>query len=304
LGLSEFWEELEPYLKEIQRTQQLTCIAIFVDDGSTDSTWSTINHIISSSDVRSMGIRFVTNFGHQAAIQAGCDRIVRCSDFDAESLILIMDSDGQHPAEALSSMVTKLRSGVCHVQMVREDSNQSIWKRLTSGAFYRCFRFLSRIDMPAGAADFRGFTGAVLANYLKFGETGRFNRGLFFLAQPPEFIPYVVQPRKFGRSKYNFAKMLKFALVGVTYFSNRPLLLAALGSCLFGFFSCTGYLIFELRRYLAGIIFQPGWFTIMAWISFWGMLLSFCILLLAIYLARVFDETKKRPIYLVREESE
>jgi dolichol-phosphate mannosyltransferase len=303
-GLSRFWQDLEYQLKKIQQQENLKTVSIFVDDGSTDSTWNIITELRATPETEVIGLRLVKNFGHQAAIQAGCERIVRHPNYDAKSLIVIMDSDGQHPPEAISGMITQLRSGARHIQMVRQERTYSWWKRTSSNAFYRCFRFLSDIEMPAGAADFRGFTGAVLANYLKFGETGRFNRGLFYLADPPEFTPYEVQPRKFGTSKYSVRAMMRFAFFGLTYFSNRPLLLVSLASAVFGFLVCVAYISYMVRSYLNGIAFQPGWFTIIAWVSFWGMLLSFCILLMSVYLARVFEETKKRPVYLIREETQ
>jgi dolichol-phosphate mannosyltransferase len=274
---------------------------IWIDDGSQDQTWAVIKSFEDSDRIHHQGIRFVRNFGHQAAIQAGCESTVSLPQFSSESRVLVMDSDGQHPVECIDKMLTALKE-YRHVQMIRFDTDgASAGKKASSSAFYSLFRTFTDIDLPNGAADFRGMQGSVLLNYLKFTESGRFNRGLFHLAEPPHFLEYTAKARAHGVSKYNLFKMLKLAFVGITSFSNKPLILASFTATTFGFMVCIGYFGFELFRLLNGRTFQPGWFTIMAWISMWGMILSFCMLLLSIYIGRIFDETKKRPIYLIRE---
>jgi glycosyltransferase involved in cell wall biosynthesis len=300
-AISSFWADLRNELKKIA-SAEMQIYTIWVDDGSSDLTWSKIRKLESLEHHFHCGIRFVKNFGHQSAIQAGCEFTYKHPSFDSNSNVIIMDSDGQHPVECISNMIQELKKSH-HVQMVRSDSESvSFFKKTTSKVFYQTFRFLTQINMPEGAADFRGLKGSALKNYLKFTESGRFNRGLFYLTEPPTFLPYQVKERKHGVSKYSLSKMLRLAFFGITNFSNRPLIFASFASTAFGFTVCIGYFAFEMYRLFQGRVFEPGWFTIMAWISMWGMILSFCMLLLSIYLGRVFDESKKRPIYLSREE--
>ena len=297
-ALPAFWSDLQHSLSKLTR-HKFHFHAIWIDDGSHDQTWKIIKNLPTIEGYQHHGIRLSRNFGHQAAIQAGCDYVSKLTGFNDDSRVIIMDSDGQHPIECIDSILFSLQTHR-HVQMIRKETESSgLLKNVSSNLFYQLFRFFTDVDMPNGAADFRGLHGSTLINYLKFGESGRFNRGLFHLSEPPFYIPYIAKERKYGVSKYNFSKMLKLAFVGITNFSNRPLILASFTATAFGFAVCIGYFLYELICLYRGRVFQPGWFTIMAWISMWGMILSFCMLILSIYLGRIFDEAKKRPIYLV-----
>jgi glycosyltransferase involved in cell wall biosynthesis len=297
-ALPAFWNDLKSELSKPQ-FQGFKFKTVWIDDGSSDQTWKVIETLTPASNLHHHGIRFSRNFGHQAAIQAGCDYVSKLPEFTKDSLVIIMDSDGQHPIECLE-MILKSLNTHRHVQMIRKETESAgMFKKFSSNLFYQLFRFFTDVDMPNGAADFRGLHGSTLLNYLKFTESGRFNRGLFHLTEPPYYIPYSAKERKHGVSKYNISKMLKLAFVGITNFSNRPLILASFSATAFGFIVCIGYFFYELICLYHGRVFQPGWFTIMAWISMWGMILSFCMFILSIYLGRVFDEAKKRPIYLV-----
>lgn len=298
-GLPHFFSELSRTLHTIPGME---FHPVWVDDGSQDSTWEKIRGFQGSERIHHHGVRFVRNFGHQAAIQAGCEFVASQAGFNSDSRVLILDSDGQHPILEIPRILRELEVSR-HVQMVRmETQGASRAKSSSSSIFYTVFRVFAGLDLPDGAADFRGFVGSVLLNYLRFTESGRFNRGLFHLTEPPLLLPYTALPRKFGTSKYTWIKMLRLAFVGITQFSNRPLLLVSFAATGFGFIVCIGYFVFELWRLFQGRVFQPGWFTIMAWISMWGMILSFCMLLLSVYVGRIFDETKKRPLFLVRED--
>ncbi len=183
-ALPHFFRELATVLESIPDHLFFT---VWVDDGSSDATWKVIGTLPESSRIRHHGVSFVRNYGHQSAIQAGCDFVAQHPAFTPEARILILDSDGQHPVTEIPRMLRELELSR-HVQMLRKDTaGIGRAKKSSSSLFYWAFRTFSGMDLPDGAADFRGLRGAALLNYLRFNESGRFNRGLFHLAEPPFF---------------------------------------------------------------------------------------------------------------------
>jgi len=304
-------QTLEPFVQlvsasllKIKKTSpELELTLILIDDGSADNTWSKIAELREGShDLPIIGLKFSRNFGHQAAICAGLDYIAQHLHLKDNDTIIVMDSDGQHPPFHIADLVKARLEGFHHVQMIRENDIGSLSKRLISPIFYRLFRYLSGIQMPRGAADFRAFSGVFLKQYLKFNESVRFNRGLFhWLGFKTHSIPYSASPRIAGVTSYTLLRMIKFAFEGITYFSSKPLILSIAATTLIGFLFCGIYGIFEVIRLLLGASFVQGWPTIVFVVTLWGSLLSLGQLLLAFYVARIFDETKQRPIYILEE---
>lgn len=274
---------------------------VFVDDGSADGTWKVLKEIKQAHPNCDI-IKLSRNFGHQAAICAGLDYVGNASDWKDTDTVIIMDSDGQHPPGLIPELLRARREGYHHVQMVRQDQNGSFFKRITSRTFYRVLNGLSRIQVPLGASDFRAFSGRFLKEYLRLTETVKFNRGLFYwLGFETKLIPYRPDLRIAGETSYTFGRMLRLAVNGITYFSSAPLVFINVFATAFGVLICGGYVLYELVRFMSGVSFSPGWFTIIFAISLWGTLLSGSLVVLSIYLARTFDEVKRRPTYIISQ---
>jgi len=279
---------------------------VLVDDGSTDDTLGAIRNLAVTSQTPTfqiVAVELSRNFGHQAAIHAGLtvafNRARKGADF------IVLDSDLEHPPEYIPTIVGLLRSGKDHVQMVRQEhaaSQTPRAKSLTSRLFYHVFRVLTGIPLLAGSADYRGMSHAVVKSFLDMPETDRFNRGLFWwVGFKRAAVPYVVGARIAGETKYSWSHMLYLAMTGITSFSSRPLFLTLGGTVAMAFAFCGAYLAFEAYRlYVLRLPFVAGWPSLLFVITFWGGVISFGQLLLAIYVARVFAETKGRPSFIVR----
>jgi len=278
-------------------------VLVLVDDGSSDATWRVVGDLAAKSP-RTVGLRLSRNFGHQAAVCAGLDWVMGEGAAADEDTIVVMDSDGQHPPEELPRLIEQRSAGPHHVQMIRRDELSGVGpvKRWTSRVFYRVFSWLSGIALRPGSSDFRAFSGYFLRQYLRLHEKVRFNRGLFaWMGFRVVYLDYQAAPRTAGRSSYSLLRMLRLALRGIVYFSSRPLVLTSALITLTGFTFCGAYLVIELVRILRGATYVPGWPTILFVVTLWGSLLSLTQLLTAVYVARIFDEAKGRPIYLIEE---
>lgn len=275
---------------------------VVVDDGSTDGTYERIQQCACDSTpfFSVAGIGLSRNFGQQAAIQSGLEwAYERSAEGD---LFAVMDSDLQHPPELLPSIVDELLAGADHVQMVRREPRNLSWpRRASSAGFYWILRRMSDVALPEGGSDFRGFSRRFLGAYLSLRERGRFNRGLFYwLGFPRKEIAYQARERAGGATKYGWMKMLALATTAMVQFSSKPLILLCSIIVASSFAICAGYLGFEFIRWLGGRQFVLGWPTVIFFISLWSGAIALSQLLLALYVGRIFDEVKGRPVYVVR----
>lgn len=291
---------------EAQANGYIDTRIILVDDGSFDATGKVIEKSVKrEAGLSVVGLKLSRNFGHQAAIQAGLEYIYSRYLINDHDTIVIMDSDGQHPPELIKKLLNARAENIHHVQMLRTNSGAGFFKGITSRSFYWLFRKFSGIPLYSGSSDFRALSGQVAREYLKLSESGRFNRGLFYwLGFSTKSIPYIAPERSHGESKYSVVRMISLALRGLTYFSSRPLVFTLAGITGLGFFACSIYVAIEFVRLLHGVTYVAGWPTVIFAIIFWGSLLSLGQLLTALYVARVFDEVKRRPLYLVEKSFE
>lgn len=268
---------------------------VIVDDGSTDSTWSTIEGL-SANDVRVRGLRLSRNFGHQAALMAGLAAA-------RGRAVVTMDADLQHPPAVLPQLVRKWREGFQIVHAVRRDPPDLSWgKRTLSRLYYRLFAFLSGVAIEPGSADFRLLDRQVVDELLKFEEEGLFLRGLVhWVGYATASVPFDCGQRHAGVSTYNLRRMLSLGWHGVSAFSLVPLrvgIVIGLLSSTIAFLG-TGYAI--LGWWLAPDAVVPGWASSVAISSFlFGVLFVF-LAVLAEYVGRIAVEVRRRPRFLVRE---
>jgi glycosyltransferase involved in cell wall biosynthesis len=265
---------------------------LYVDDGSRDGTWAALQQI-AKTDSRVALLRLSRNFGKEAALTAGLDRI----DGGAA---LILDADGQDPPELIPEFVAKWREGFDDVHGTRVARDGESWlKRSTAHVFYRLIGRLSKTPIPEDTGDFRLLSPRALAALRQLRERHRFMKGLFgWVGFAQVAIPYHREARVAGSSKFNFWKLWNFALEGITSFTTAPLRLATYLGVVTALFAFVYALWIVFKALLWGDA-VAGWPTMMAVILFLGGVQLVALGLIGEYLGRLYMESKQRPLYLV-----
>jgi glycosyltransferase involved in cell wall biosynthesis len=288
-SLRELHRRLCLVLDELDGTAEV----ILVDDGSRDMSYP-IMIDISTSDPRFKVARLSRNFGHQVAITAGLD----LASGDA---VTVMDGDLQHPPEVIPVMAKHWREGYDVVYGVMEQRAESWFKRTSARAFYRLLRRLTEIEVPQAAGDFRLVDRQPLDAFLSMRERNRYIRGMFsWIGYRQIGVPYKCPPRFAGSSKYSLSRMLKLARDGVIGFSNVPLqLVLNVGFIV----SAASFLLglFAIVVKATGVFAVPGWASIVVLISFVGGIQLVVLGVVGEYIARIYDEVKLRPLYLLTQ---
>ena len=266
---------------------------IFVDDGSTDNTLQQIQ-TIALKDKQVKCISLSRNFGHQNALMAGME-------YASGDYIIIMDGDLQHPPALIPAMIKQLNAGFDLVVTKRNKTNNAGWlKNTTAAVFYSFINAISDTRIEEGVADFKAFNRKVLNSILQFKERELFLRGIFsWIGFQSTTIAFDAPARQFGKTKYSFAKMLRFALKGTTSFSFKPLRIALLIGSIISL-AAFAFGIFALVAYFKGNT-VPGWASLIIAVMFLGGTQLLAIGLLGEYIASLFTETKARPLYLVNK---
>lgn len=269
---------------------------VAVDDGSRDRTWE----IIASEakhNPRVRGIRLSRNFGHQAAITAGLQR-ARGAE------ILIIDADLQDPPELLGPMRIKLAEGFDVVYGQRQNREGESWFKLTSAKwFYRLLGYLADIEIPPDTGDFRLMSRRAVEAFLLLPEASRFIRGMVtWIGYPQAALAYDRSPRIAGKTKYSLGKMLRLSVDAITGFSIRPLRLASLASALL--IGCAALLTLRVITSWAEGGTVRGWTSLIVTVLFIGGIQTFILGVIGEYIGRLFIEVKKRPLYLVRDDTD
>lgn len=287
--LKAFNEELRARLHGLRMPYEV----IFVDDGSTDGTLPLL-HLFAARDPN---VRFVTlsrNFGKEASLLAG----LRESRGDH---VVLMDADLQHPPAFLGRMLELQRGGYDQVVARRTRDHDSWLRTVFSRGYYRLLNHWSDVELIDGAGDFRMLSRRAVDALLELGERNRFSKGLFsWIGFDTVFFDYVDNPRADGRSKWSYRKLLNYALDGLLSFNTRPLRLAIhFGLLLSGLAFC--YAAWTIGAVLAGGITAPGYVTLLVAIIGFGGMQMVLLGLIGEYVGRVYNESKQRPHYLIRE---
>ena len=265
---------------------------VLVDDGSTDATAQVMRDWTDVPGVRA--IELSRNFGKEAALTAG----LQAADGD---IVVMMDADLQHPPAMIATLLTEWRAGADVVYAVRSHrDDESLAKRVGTGAFYRLLNSFERVQVPEGAGDFRLLDRRAVDALLAMPERTRFMKGLYaWIGFRAVAVPYAPPPRAHGASHYSLWKLLRLSLSGLTAFTSWPLrIVGAVGTllALVGF----GYGAFLTLDYFVEGNAVSGWTTIVVTLLFFfGMQMVF-LGIMGEYLARIFEEVKGRPLYLVK----
>ncbi len=288
--LGESYRRIQTVMETLDGTYEM----IFVDDGSRDDTLK----LLTSMAAEDRGIKVISfsrNFGHQIAVSAGLDNA-------KGQAIIIIDCDLQDPPEVIPEMVRKWKDGYDVVYGKRlKRAGESMFKKLTATVYYRVLRMMSASQIPLDTGDFRLIDRKVCDAICMMPEKNRFLRGMAGWAgfkQAP--VEYMRDARWAGETKYPISKMLKLAGDGITSFSSKPLGIATkfgIGLC----FLMVLYVLISLVLTWCGVMFAPWMAYLCAALGFLIGLVMIFIGILGIYIGRIFDEVKNRPLYLVSQ---
>jgi len=269
---------------------------VFVDDGSRDATLHNLKKLHAAQKCPTKIISFSRNFGKEAGLYAGLQHA-------SGDYLCLIDADLQQRPEIVRDMVDILdaepETDVVAAYQDRRGEGRllSFFKK----SFYSLINHLSDVSLHADASDFRTFRRSVAESILQLGEYHRFSKGIFaWVGYETKFIPYTACERVAGSTKWNFVKLLNYAVEGIIGFSTRPLRYSIyLGS--FTAISAVLYLIWVIFEKLCFGIDVPGYATIIVLILLLGSMQLFCIGIIGEYVGRTFEQSKDRPIYIAKE---
>lgn len=266
---------------------------IFVNDGSKDRTLAILKSIAKGDKCVKI-IDFSRNFGHQAAVTAG---LFNCNG-DA---IVIIDADLQDPPEIIPEMISKWEEGHQVIYGKRKiRSGESKFKLLTAKYFYRVLSYMASIEIPKDTGDFRLMDRIVVEAFKEMPEQNRFIRGMVsWIGFDQVPLEYNRDDRFAGETKYPLRKMIKFATDGIVSFSTKPLKLTAI----FGIGTIGISILLIIYTVITKIMSDTsmGWASTMCVILFFSGVQLLSLGVIGEYIARIYDESKNRPLYLVKE---
>ncbi|MFO1102137.1 MAG: glycosyltransferase family 2 protein [Methylocystis sp.] len=268
--------------------------AIFVDDGSADESLDILRELC-AEEPRFCALALSRNFGKEVAIAAGLDHA-------RGRAVVIMDADLQHPPEVIAQFIEKWREGYKNVygQRIDRATDPKLRAALT-GVFYRLLEKFGDVRLPPGAGDFRLLDRQAVDALLTMRERARFNKGLFaWIGFKSIGVPFDVDERAGGKSTFNFARLTRFALDGLMSFSSIPLKVWTYVGLLISAFALALAGYYWTRTMLFGVD-TPGFPTLVVSIAFFSGIQLISLGVLGEYVARIFNEVKGRPLYLVAE---
>jgi polyisoprenyl-phosphate glycosyltransferase len=268
---------------------------VFVDDGSGDESVRRLKDL-GASNKRVVVIELARNFGHQVAITAGLD-------FARGRAVAVMDADLQDPPEVLPKFIAKWREGHDVVYAIRERRKESWLKRTSYAAFYRLLRHVSNIEIPLDAGDFCVMDRRVVDLLKNMPERSRFVRGIrSWVGFSQVGLPFERHARHAGTSKYTIGRLMLLALDGLISFSYVPLrFITALGLSV-SFLSLFLAVFFFVKKLLYGLS-PPGYASLIVSIFFLAGIQLITLGVIGEYVGRIFEEAKRRPMYILRRVS-
>lgn len=269
---------------------------VFIDDGSKDATLHELRKLHKAQKCPVKVVSFSRNFGKEAGIYAGLEHA-------SGEYLCVIDADLQQRPEITRQMVQILDEQPEYDVVAAYQDRRGEGKLLSffKKSFYSIINKLSDVSLRSDASDFRTFRRSVADSLLTLAEYHRFSKGIFaWVGYNTCFIPYVACQRAAGKSKWNFAKLLNYAIEGIIGYSTKPLRIATF----MGFFTAIAALIYlvvvVLQKLIAGID-VPGYATLVVLTLLLGGIQLLCIGIIGEYVGRTFEQTKQRPIYIAKE---
>jgi len=287
-SLDELYRRLKTALEGISPDFEI----VLIEDCGNDNSWQVIERL-ATADPRIRGIQFSRNFGQHYGISAGLD--ICQGDW-----VVVMDCDLQDRPEEIPRLYAKAQEGYDIVLAQRGPRRDLLLKRITSWLFYKIFSYLADIEYDGESGNFRIMSRKVIVNFCQMREQLRFFGGLVqWMGFPTASIQVEHAERFEGKSTYTFAQLWKLASEAIIAYSDKPLRLAVRLGFLMAFFSfCYGaYILGHALIYGSAI---PGWSSLIVSLYFIGGIIIAILGILGIYLGKTFDETKKRPLYIIR----
>jgi glycosyltransferase involved in cell wall biosynthesis len=286
---------LLPQLVELLPRLAARWEVILVDDGSTDSTAAVMRDWSELPGFRA--IELSRNFGKEAALTAGLQAA-------GGQVVVMMDADLQHPPALVAEMVARWREGadVVYAQRISR-ADEPLFKRVGSRWFYRLINRFDHVEVPEGAGDFRLMDRRAVDALLALPERNRFMKGLYaWIGFDAVALPYAPAPRAHGRTRFSLARLLRLSLDGLTAFANWPLRVVAPVGMLMALasFGYGGMLVFDYMLWGHPV---SGWTTIVVLLTFFFGVQMIFMGIIGEYLARVYEEVKGRPLFLVKRDS-
>lgn len=294
-------ETIYPFLEATQKVEeqmhnQLTFEYIFVNDGSKDKTLEVLRRV-SKQFTNVHYISFSRNFGKEAGLLAGLEAA-------SGNLVTVMDVDLQDPPELLVDMYAKIQEGFDVVGTRRADrKGEPPVRTFFSKMFYKIINMVSDTEMVDGARDFRLMTRQVVDAILDLEEVNRFSKGLFsWVGFDVTYISYENRERVAGETSWSFWSLFKYSMDGFINFSEAPLNLATWAGAFSFIISIIGILFIIIRKLTVG---DPvsGWPSLVCIILFIGGLQLLALGIIGKYISKIFLETKKRPVYIIKEKA-
>ena len=268
-----------------------------VNDGSNDGTLAELRKLHEQDPERVHYVSFSRNFGKEAGLYAGLQAAT--GDY-----VVVMDADLQDPPEYLPEMYRAISTGEYDcVGMRRTDrKGEAKFKSFLSNQFYNVINKISDTKIVSGARDYRMMTRQMVDAVLSLTEYNRFSKGIFnWVGFKTKYLPYKNVERVAGTTDWSTWKLFKYAIDGITDFSEAPLAIATWAGGLTAFISIIGMIIVIIRKIIEPGSSAFGWASMVCIILFLGGIQLLCLGIVGRYIGRIYMQTKKRPIYIIKE---
>lgn len=294
-------ETIRPFIEEAQKVEdelvdQVDFEYIFVNDGSKDKTLEVLRQL-TKDKANCHYLSFSRNFGKEAGLLAGLEAAK--GDY-----ITVMDADLQDPPELLVEMLSKIKEGYDVVGTRRADrKGEPVIRSLFAKLFYYIVNKVSDTEMVDGARDFRLMTRQVVDSILELDEVNRFSKGLFsWVGFETTYISYENRERVAGETSWNFFSLLHYSIDGFVNFSDAPLRLATWAGAGSFSISIIGILYVIIRKLIHPDASVTGWASMISIMLFMGGIQLLSLGIIGKYISKIFLETKKRPVFIVKEQ--